>query len=232
VNPRRAGLDWDRWLGHRYTCAGQPLTGRRAWDPERYFQFSRYWDYSGGTGSELFFARLSFLLKGTGLGYPERAVAAGGRWARTQSGRMPAERGERLVGREVPDSYNAILEYPGGTTVTLIGSAFNADPVPTRLVGQTGVITLNDPEHPTSAEIRPHTTAAKRTKRLVLTGKPAGEENHRENFIQACRDPRIELYCPVSLAARVNLALAMSLRAYHDQKVYRWEPQAQKILAG
>ena len=232
ANPRRAGLDWDRWLGYRYTCAGQPLASRRAWDPGRYFQFNRYWDYSGGMGTDHFISRLSFLLKGTGLGYPERAVAAGGRWVRTQNGRMPVGRGGGLKGGEVPDFYNTILEYPGGVTVTLIGSAFNATPVPTRLVGQAAEITLNDPEHPTTAEIRPPATATKRTTPLVLTGKPGGDEEHRENFIQAIRDPRIELYCPVSLAVRVNVALAMSLGAYQDQKVYCWEPRAQKMLAG
>jgi predicted dehydrogenase len=228
VSPRLAGLDWDRWLGHGYTCAGQPLARRRAWDPERYFQFNRYSDYSGGIGTDHFINRLSFLLKATGLSYPEHAVAAGGTWVKA----LPVGRCEGLKGGDVPDFYNTILEYADGVTVTLIGSACNATPVPTRLVGQAAVITLNDPEHPTIAEIRPPSTATKHTKPLVVTGKAGGDEEHRENFIRACRDPRIELCCPVRLALRVNVALAMSRGAYQDQKVYSWDRQAQQMLAG
>src|SRR6516225_3264042 len=38
-NPGDAHLDWDKWLGHKFTCAGQQLASKREWDPKRFFQF-------------------------------------------------------------------------------------------------------------------------------------------------------------------------------------------------
>jgi predicted dehydrogenase len=39
TDPREAHLDWEKWLGHQFTCAGQQLAPRQEWDPKRYFQF-------------------------------------------------------------------------------------------------------------------------------------------------------------------------------------------------
>ena len=39
-------IDWKMWLGP---------APKRAWDPDRYFRFRKYWDYSGGIATDLFF---------------------------------------------------------------------------------------------------------------------------------------------------------------------------------
>jgi len=218
--PRRAGIDWDRWLGHGYTCVGQPLAPQRVWDPRRYFQFRRYWDYSGGVGTDLFFHRLTLLLKATGLGYPERAIAAGGSW-------LGGRRGGQEE-REVPDLYNVLLEYPNGSVVTLVGSGLNADPVPTQIACPGALITLNDPDWPTSAEFRPQQRRSGISTRARLTGQPVGRDEHRENFFRACRDARTELSCPANLGVRANVALVMALSAYREQKVSHWEASGQQ----
>jgi len=76
-DPSAAHLDWDKWLGHKFTCAGQQLAPKREWEPKRFFQFRCYWDYSGGAATDLLFHTLTQLLKATGLDYPERVVASG-----------------------------------------------------------------------------------------------------------------------------------------------------------
>ncbi|HMF77902.1 MAG TPA: hypothetical protein VK604_19760, partial [Bryobacteraceae bacterium] len=39
-------IDWKTWLGS---------APQRAYDPDRYFRFRKYWDYSGGIATDLFF---------------------------------------------------------------------------------------------------------------------------------------------------------------------------------
>jgi hypothetical protein len=75
-DPKAAGLDWDKWLGHEFTCAGQQLAPKRDWDARRFFQFRCYWDYSGGTATDLLFHTLTEMVKAAGLDYPERVVAS------------------------------------------------------------------------------------------------------------------------------------------------------------
>ena len=50
-------LDWEAWLGP---------ARKRPWDPRRYFQWRRYWDYSGGIATDLFIHRVTRILKAVG----------------------------------------------------------------------------------------------------------------------------------------------------------------------
>ena len=50
-------LDWKTWLGD---------TPKRPYDPERYFRWRRYWDYSGGIASDLFVHRVTRLIRRSG----------------------------------------------------------------------------------------------------------------------------------------------------------------------
>ena len=43
-------LDWPMWLGSRFGLAPE-----RAYDPERYSRFRKYWDYSGGLATDLLY---------------------------------------------------------------------------------------------------------------------------------------------------------------------------------
>jgi predicted dehydrogenase len=224
ADPRKAGIDWDRWLGHRYRCAGQELAPRRPWDPRRFFQFRCYWDYSGGVATDLFFHRLTPLLQMTGLGYPERVTAAGGVWVFGRGHRIPASRGGGPDDREVPDMYTTTLDYPGGPTVTLLGSMANDTNTPMLIAGHDATLRFSDSQPPTEAVIEPQTATGRVKERIVLKGAPGEQVLHRENFIQAIRDPKRELSCPVSLALRANIALALGVKAYRERRVYGWDP--------
>ena len=101
-------LDWKAWLGP---------APKRPWDAERYFRWRRYWDYSSGIASDLFIHRVSRIIKALDLKFPERGVGTGGKFEFTQS----------LA--EIPDTFNVMLDYPGGPTVILVSSMANDTPV-------------------------------------------------------------------------------------------------------
>jgi predicted dehydrogenase len=231
-DPQQAQLDWNKWLGHEFTCAGQQLATRRDWDPKRFFQFRCYWDYSGGVATDLLFHTLTQLLKATGLDFPERVVASGGIWIFGRTHQIPAQRGGGPDDREVPDMYTTTLDYPGGPTITLFSCMDNETSLPVVIAGHDATIRIRaeDPEEPLEAVIDPqHTGRIK--ERLVLKGERGNQAKHRANLVQAIRDPKVALYCPVSLGLRANVAITLGVRSYRDRKVYGWNAQEQKAEA-
>ena len=101
-------LNWEAWLGP---------APKRPWDPERYFRWRRYWDYSGGIASDLFIHRATRLLKALNLSFPEYVVATGEKF----------EYKDSLA--EIPDTFNVLADYPGGPTMQLVSSMANDTPV-------------------------------------------------------------------------------------------------------
>ena len=68
-------LDWKAWLGP---------APKHEWDPERYFRWRRYWDYSGGIATDLFVHRATRLIKALNLTFPDYVTATGGKFEFTR----------------------------------------------------------------------------------------------------------------------------------------------------
>src|SRR5215207_7201541 len=62
-------LDWKAFIGS---------APKRGFEPERYFRWRKYWDYSGGIATDLFYHTVSPLLLAIGVDFPLRAMASGG----------------------------------------------------------------------------------------------------------------------------------------------------------
>jgi len=95
-----------RWIGMRSRLGAQ-----HAFSPERFFRWRCYQDYSGGIATDLFVhlcTTIHYLMNATA---PARVIAMGQLYRWKES-------------RDVPDTLNAILEYPEGFTVNL-SSTFN-----------------------------------------------------------------------------------------------------------
>lgn len=91
VNP--PGLDvvhWDLFLGD---------LPRREYDARRYFEWRRFWDYSTGIAGDLMSHELDTVHHVIELGVPKSAVASGGVYFWKD-------------GRETPDTWSVVLEYP------------------------------------------------------------------------------------------------------------------------
>jgi predicted dehydrogenase len=232
-DPAAAKLDWDKWLGHRFSCAGQQLATRRDWDPRRFFQFRCYWDYSGGVATDLLFHTLTQLIKATGLDFPQRVVTAGGIWVFGREHEVPKERGGGRDDRDVPDMYTTVIDYPGGPTVTLFSCMDNETAIPVLIAGHDATIRIksDDPEEPMQAIVEPQKATGRIKERVVLKGEPGSQAKHRENLVRAIRDPKVALYCPVSLGLRTNIAITLGVRSYRERKVYTWDAKEQKAKA-
>ena len=78
---------------------------------ERYFRWRKYWDYSGGIATDLFYHRLGPMVYAMGAQFPSRVTSSGGIYVQKD--------------REVPDTYATTIEYPN-FYVTLSSSMANA----------------------------------------------------------------------------------------------------------
>jgi predicted dehydrogenase len=117
-------VDWEMFLG------GAP---RRPYSAERFFRWRCYQDYSGGIATDLFVhlcTTIHYLMEAR---MPSRVLAMGQLWRWRES-------------RDVPDTLNAVLEYPEGFTVNL-SSTFNnqsASEASFQFLGTEGTLSLGD----------------------------------------------------------------------------------------
>jgi predicted dehydrogenase len=198
-------LDWKAWLG--------PAPNRE-WNPDRFFHWRRYWDYSGGIASDLFVHRVTRIIRSLGLEFPEYAMAAGGRFQYPNSV------------AEIPDTFNILLDYPGGPTVQLISSMANDTPVQHLLRGSLATLEFTR----TGFTLRPQgrAEAAK-----TITYQKKGAEDiklHHRNLQAAIRDGEA-LRCDASLGYRGVVACNLGVQSYRKRKYMRWDAQRGRASA-
>ena len=96
-------VDWEMFLGP---------APKRPFSLERFFRWRCFWDYSGGIATDLFVHLMTTIHYVMGVKMPAKATALAAlyRWKET---------------RDVPDTINAVLEYPEGFMVNLSGTFNN-----------------------------------------------------------------------------------------------------------
>jgi predicted dehydrogenase len=201
-------LDWRAWLGP---------APKRPWDPERYFSWRRYWDYSSGIASDLFVHRITRIIKSLGLQEPAFATASGGKFHYKESA------------AEIPDTFNVLLEYPGGPDVLLVSSMANDTPVEHVLRGHKATLKFTR----TGFTITPQREYAPDPKNLQeiahqKTGAESVELHHR-NLQNAIRRNE-PLKCDCQLGYYGVVPCEMSTQSFRKREYMRWDAQRQKIV--
>ncbi|MCA9417578.1 MAG: Gfo/Idh/MocA family oxidoreductase, partial [Candidatus Omnitrophica bacterium] len=100
-----ADLNWEAFLGD---------SPQRPFDVSRFFRWRMYEDYSGGPATDLFPHSLSPVVYIMGVTQPSVVVATGGKF--------------RYDEREVPDTFNMLIDYPEKITVAVLGTQGNDYP--------------------------------------------------------------------------------------------------------
>ncbi|MBO0720815.1 MAG: Gfo/Idh/MocA family oxidoreductase [Blastocatellia bacterium] len=196
-------LDWNAWLGP---------APKRAFDPQRFFFWRRYWDYSGGIATDLFVHRITRIIKALDLKVPDRAVATGGKWEFTKGA------------AEVPDTFNMMCDYPGGPTVIVLSSMANDTPVPHVIRGHLATLEFT----PEGFVIRPQGLFAEG--KNEITHKKTGGENltlHHRNLHSAIRTGAA-LKCDVNLGYYGVVAVRMAVESYRKSKYIVWDSGREK----
>jgi len=117
-----AGLDWKQWVG-----PARP----RPFDPKIVVNWRSYFDFGGGTITDLFTHWIDVAHWYVGEELPSSAVAAGGIY-------------QYPDGRDAPDTVNVLLDYPGGWSASFAASlAPGATGAGVELLGTEGTLYID-----------------------------------------------------------------------------------------
>ncbi|HSW47273.1 MAG TPA: Gfo/Idh/MocA family oxidoreductase [Phycisphaerae bacterium] len=220
VGPQASGddyVDWDMWLGHEFGCAE-----KTPWNPEHYFRFRKYWAYSGGIATDLFYHQLAPMLlaiEGPTGAMPRRVSAAGGIFVQKD-------------GRDVPDTSIVALDYPGEHTILLTGSMANDDHPPWKIRGQHGTIDLGGRKAVAQASFKDAFRARSGGKDEIKLPSPPGwdeqrrggdDPGHIRNFIDVIRGRQKQLNCDIELGTATQVGISLGVMAYRQQQTLLWD---------
>jgi predicted dehydrogenase len=192
-------LNWEAFL------ADAP---KRPFDVSRYFRWRMYMDYSGGPVTDLYPHYLAPLVLALALGFPKRVAAIGGQYV---------FHGER----EVPDTFDVLLEYSTGMNIAILGSqgsGANFDPM---IRGTHGSIAL----HESNLYVTPE---APTQNRAVDIPSYNSAREHVRNFLNAVRT-RTKPNADIENGYRTQTALIMAMQSHLARKVALFDEDSQTI---
>ncbi len=204
-------IDWKRWLGP---------APKRPFSAERYFRWRKYWDYSGGIATDLFYHKLGPLLYALGPRFPARVTGSGGIYVQKD--------------REVPDTYATVIEYPD-FYVNLSSSMANAAPgryFPEVIYGHKGTIVFEPGRVLVVPE--PVFTPAKAGgpppgAKVYETPKTDLGRAHTDNFFE-CMRSRKEPRLNGTFGYQIMTAIKLGVDSYREGKVKFFDPGTEKEI--
>jgi predicted dehydrogenase len=210
-------IDWKAFLG---TAPKIPF------NPEHYFRWRKYWAYSGGIATDLFYHTISPLLLTIGPDFPVRVLGSGGIYMQKD--------------REVPDTFFLNADYPSFTLqlACSVGSGVGA---PLVIHGSEGTIFVAEDSESlnnTSIKVVPDREYKDDFKKktgqdiveIPVTPHQRGEHPHLDNFIDSVRS-RKEPNLPADLGYKAMAAIRMSVDSYRQGEILFFDRQKEKASA-
>ena len=211
-------IDWNTWLGP---------APKREWDPDRFFRFRKYWDYSGGIATDLFFHVIAPLnICWPTPQYPSQVMASGGIYA--------------FHDREVPDTFHLIAEYPEGHSLVLSSSMANRQHIPGLIRGHEGtLIMVEHGEFERYSEyitVKPELINISEKERdqhfpdykfgskeiRIPVEQSDMMDLHIGNFLD-CMRTRKKPHLDVETAAHAQIVINLAVESYREKKVKFWD---------
>jgi predicted dehydrogenase len=222
-------IDWNMWLGSQFK-----LAPKRPWDADRFFRFRKYWDYSLGIASDLFYHVIAPLnICWDEPQFPTKVMAAGGIYVFKK---LPDGRPDR----EVPDTFHLLAEYAKGHSLVLSSSMANDTHIPGMIRGHEGTIIMVD--HGQFERSVPFITVKPQVKGGKAIGGEAYEkkfglkdiqipidqtdmlELHIGNFL-SCMRTREKPHLDVETGAKAVVVINLAAQSYREGKVMYWDAQ-------
>jgi len=223
-------IDWKGWLGP---------APNRPYDADRFFRFRKYWDYSGGIATDLFFHVVAPLnICWDKPQYPAKVMASGGKYAFMDS-------------REVPDTFHLMAEYPEGHSLVLSSSMGNSQHIPGLIRGHEGTIIMVEHgmfERPTPDiivrpdKVRAEAKNGERPQLVTFPDYKFGSEEmkipveqtdmmqaHIGNFI-GCMRTREKPHLDVETAAHAQILICLAVDSYREGRVKYWDEKNWKAV--
>jgi predicted dehydrogenase len=220
-------IDWNRFVAN---------ASKRPFDAERFFTWRRWWEYGNGIAGDLMSHLWDSVNMVAGMGIPESAVVQGGNYFWKD-------------GRDVPDMWNVLFDYPKKELAVTFNCTFNSKHVGemAQYLGRDKTLEVAPSFCRTfSAEWKPEqqeklNQAAGTARQLgrkpeevvtpdFVTGK-AGKDvtDHLTDWLDAVRarsTPRVG----IDRAWEEAVAIMMSVEAYRRDRKVKWDPAKEAIV--
>jgi predicted dehydrogenase len=223
-------IDWKMWLGR---ATQRPYSG------DRFFRFRKYWDYSGGIATDLFFHVVAPLnICWPEPQFPSRVAAFGGIYVFKDE-------------REVPDTFNLMADYPKGNSLILSSSMANSQHIPGLIRGHAGTVIMVDdgkfegrtdhitvipetmrtgPNHEITAIGGPEYATKFGTSTITIPVDPKDAmQTHVGNFL-SCMRSREKPTLDVDTALHAQVTISMSVQSYREGRVLYWDDKTMKVV--
>ncbi len=199
-------LDWDAFLGP---------APKRPWDPERFFRWKKFLDYTGGIVTNLFPHVLHQIFLIIGAEFPTRVAATGGIFVHKD--------------REVPDTFHMMAEFPSGHTLLVAGSTANERGLEVLVRGHKANLLLSG----RNILIQPERVYADEVEPVTIPAPPLTDPliAHHRNFFECIRDQTKQPNCPIDVAHKVMVTLALAELSYREGKMKIFDPETQRVIA-
>jgi predicted dehydrogenase len=214
-------INWDLWLGTPYK-----LSTKRPYDADRFFRFRKYWDYSGGIATDLFYHVVAPLnVCWDEPQFPVKVMATGGIY-------------EFKDEREVPDTFHLLAEYAKGHSLVLSSSMANSRHIPGLIRGHEGTIEMVS--HGQFEGMVPFITVTPEVRQGKAIGGDKYAEKfgtkaiqipidqkdpmqaHVENFLH-CMRTREKPHLDVETGARAVVVINLAVQSYREGKTLYWD---------
>jgi len=216
-------IDWKTWLGP---------APKRAYDADRFFRFRKYWDYSGGIATDLFYHVVAPLnICWTEPQFPHKVSASGGIYIFKDE-------------REVPDTFHLLADYSAGHSLVLSSSMANSQHIPGLIRGHEGTIIMVDHgmfERPTPAiTVKPEVRQGKAIGGEKYASKfgtaeikiPVEQTDmmaaHIDNFLSSMRT-REKPHLDVETGARAQIVINLAVQSYREGRTLYWDEKNWKV---
>jgi len=221
-------IDWKMWLGP---------APKRPYNGDRFFRFRKYWDYSGGIATDLFYHVAAPLnVCWDEPQFPSRVMATGGIYVFKDE-------------REVPDTFHLMADYAKGHSVVLTSSMANRTHIPGTIRGHAGTIELVS--HGMFEGMVPYITVTPAVERKPETRQPEAiggaayaekfgtkpiqipidqtdpMQLHVGNFLE-CMRTRQKPHLDVETGARAVVLINLAVQSYREGKVLYWDEKRWK----
>ena len=208
-------IDWDLWLGP---------APKVEYSGERFFRFRKFWDYSGGIATDLFYHVMApFNIAWSYPQIPYKVNGTGGIFIHHD-------------GREVPDTYTLTAVYPEGHMVVLSSSMANDHHIPGTIRGHEATIVITDSGKFEDDNNQTRVIAqelfkdefVKKYGSEVVEMPNQEREGHMDNFLRCVRErgkPVLDVH--TGLCAQV--AITLSVMSYRNGKTMYFDEKTGKV---
>ena len=223
-------FNWDAWVG--------PAPQKHYNKNRTFYRFRWFYDYSGGQVTNFGVHYIDFIQWALGAEAPLSVMAMGGKVAGMKDN------------REIPDTLEAVWQYPGGTLVTF--SQFNASAGPwsvpgceLELRGTLGTLYLfgdgyevvsdaiSDDEFPARSPLTRERDSRyrKNAQPRIAARKNRGTSTadtapHARNFLD-CIKSRVKCNCDIEIGHRSTSATLLANIAFKTRSVLDWDAKAE-----